>query len=288
MHRTAIGFAVAIALAGCAGNGDGLDENGQPIGAEPPAEPPPLTATFESIQQNVFTPVCTTCHTGATAPVGLRLDADASYAMLVNAPSAEVPGLSRVLPGDPDNSYLIRKLEGNGAVGGRMPLNQPPLPQATIEVIRQWIAAGAQQATAIAPSKPAMLTAVAPAADAILDAPPREILVTANAGLDVNLLNSGSVVLERSGKDGSFDEGNEVTLAPLHLQIRSFEPTVIAITLPASQWVTDSYRLTISGGEPAAVADMGGRIIDGNADGTAGGDFILYFDLLSHDAGVSL
>lgn len=283
MQRTAIGLAVAaFALAGCAGNGEGLDENGQPIGATPPPAAP-LTATFESIQQNVFTPICTTCHSGATAPLGLRLDADASFAMLVNAPSVEAPGLSRVRPGDPDNSYLIQKLEGNAAVGARMPLNQPPLPQATIDVIRQWIAEGAQQATATAASQPAVLMGVAPAADEILDKPPRELLVTANSGLDVNLVNTGNVMLVRSGKDGSFDEGNEVPMTPLHLQIRSFDPTVIAITLPQTQWVTDSYRLTISGAGPAPVADMGGRIIDGNADGTAGGDFVLYFDL-----GVSL
>lgn len=281
MQRTAIGFAVAAAvtLAGCAGNGEGLDENGQPVGAGPI----PLAPRFESIQQNVFTPICTACHSGATAPVGLRLDANASYAMLVNAPSAEVSALSRVLPGDPDNSYLIQKLEGRAAVGARMPLNGSPLPQATIDVIRQWIAEGAQQATAATASKPAMLTAVAPAADEILDTPPREILVTADAGLDVNLVNAGSVMLLRSGQDGSFDEGNEVTLTPLHLEIRSFEPTVIAITLPAAQWVTDSYQLTISGAGHAPVADMSGRIIDGNADGTAGGDFVLHFDI-----GVSL
>lgn len=283
MQRTASGFAVAaaIAMSGCAGNGEGLDENGQPIDAGPGAVP--LAPTFESIQQNVFTPICTACHAGATAPVGLRLDADSSYAMLVNAASVEVPGLLRVRPGDPDTSYLIQKLEGRAAVGARMPLNRPPLPQATIDVIRQWIAEGAQRNATTATSKPAMLTAVTPASDEILAAAPREILVTASAALDVNLVNASSVVLIRSGNDGSFEEGNEVALAPLHLEIRSFDPTVIAITLPAAQWVTDSYQLTIAGAGPAPVADIGGRVIDGNADGAAGGDFVLHFDL-----GVSL
>lgn len=285
MQRTATGFAVAaaiasvIALAGCAGNGEGLDENGQPIDGGPA----PLAPTFESIQQNVFTPICTECHAGAAAPLGLRLDAASSYAMLVNAPSAEVPGLLRVRPGDPGTSYLTQKLEGRAAVGARMPLNRPPLPPATINVIRQWIAEGAQRTAATALSTPAMLMAVAPTSDEILDAPPREILVSASAALDVNLVNTSSIVLVRSGNDGSFEEGNEVSLAPLHLQIRSFDPTVIAITLPAAHWVTDSYQLTIAGAGSAPVADISGRIIDGNADGTAGGDFVVHFDL-----GVSL
>jgi hypothetical protein len=41
---------------------------------------------------------------------------------------------------------LIRKLEGGpGIVGSRMPLVGPPLDQATIDSIRQWITAGAAQ-----------------------------------------------------------------------------------------------------------------------------------------------
>ena len=279
MQRFATGFAVAVALSGCAGNGEGLGDNGQPIDAGPP----PLAATFESIQQNVFTPICTTCHAGATAPLGLRLDADSAYAMLVNAPSAEVPDLTRVQPGDPDASYLIQKLEGRAAVGERMPLNRPALPAATIEVIREWIAEGAPQTAASAASSPAMLNAIAPVSDEILDAPPREILVTANASLDVNLIDGSTVSLVRSGNDGSFEEGNEVPLAPLHMEIRSLDPTVIAITVPGAQWAVDSYQLTIAGAGPAAVADLRGNVIDGNADGTAGGDFVVHFDL-----GVSL
>ncbi len=52
-----------------------------------------------------------------------------------------------MLPGNPDQSYLIQKIEGHAAVGARMPLGAPPLPQSTIDVIRQWIANGAQQGT---------------------------------------------------------------------------------------------------------------------------------------------
>src|SRR4029453_18798684 len=103
---------------GCAGNGEGLDENGRPISGEPL----PLAPEFQSIQDNVFTPICTTCHAGAAPPRGLRLEEGASYAMLVNTPSDEVPSLNRVTPGDPDSSYLIQKLEGTADFGDRMPL----------------------------------------------------------------------------------------------------------------------------------------------------------------------
>ncbi len=51
--------------------------------------------------------------------------------------------LDRVEPGDPDNSYLIHKLEGTQAVGDRMPQGGPFLDEETIGDIRQWIADGA-------------------------------------------------------------------------------------------------------------------------------------------------
>ena len=103
-----------------------------------------LKPTFASIQSQVLTPRCTGCHSGAAAPVGLRLDAGNSYALLVSMASGESPSLLRVNPGKPDDSYLIQKLEGRAAVGARMPLGGPFLDAATIAVIRDWVAHGAQ------------------------------------------------------------------------------------------------------------------------------------------------
>jgi len=129
---------------GCAGNGQGLDQNGNPIGSGNGGLPVTFPPTFSNIQQNVFTPICTQCHIGASAPEGLHLDEANSYAALVGVPSVENPAFLRVKPGDPDNSYIIRKLEGGpDIVGGQMPLNRTPLDQPTINAIRIWIAQGA-------------------------------------------------------------------------------------------------------------------------------------------------
>ena len=233
-------------IAGCAGNGEGLDENGRPIGA---GGATPLTADLQSIQDHVFTPICAQCHTGAAAPLGFRLDQDASYAMLVNTPSSEVPSLRRVAPGDPDNSYIIEKLEGRAAVGGQMPLGQPPLPQATIDVIRQWIANGAlASATAMQPDvMPMQVRAVTPAAGELLIPGRTEILLQAGGELDVSTVSASSVSLVRSGGDGSFAEGNEVSLQPVQVEVRSLTPTVLALSVASDAWVPDVYRLTISG-----------------------------------------
>jgi hypothetical protein len=73
-------------------------------------------------------------------------NAAASHAALVGVASRQVPTLARVTAGNPNDSYLIRKLEGTpGIVGGRMPLVGGPLPQTTIDSIRLWITTGAAQ-----------------------------------------------------------------------------------------------------------------------------------------------
>jgi hypothetical protein len=265
-----------IVVSACAGNGDGLDENGRPQGEGPP----PLVAEFESIQENVLTPICTACHAGAGAPLGLRLDAESSYAMLVNAPSAEVPGLLRVSPGDPDGSYLIQKLEGTAAVGDRMPLDQPALPQATIDVIRQWIAEGAQPPAEAAMTTDAVkLAAVDPLPGAVLATPPTWLVIAADGPLNTSRMDAGTVRLERSGGDGRF--GDELDTAPgsFVVEVRSVSPTVVALRPRFADWPDDTYRVVISGAGPDAVDDLAARPIDGDGDGVPGGDFTLEFKL---------
>jgi len=48
-----------------------------------------------------------------------------------------------VLPADPNNSYIVQKLEGTQAVGVRMPATGVFLDQPTIDKVRAWIQAGA-------------------------------------------------------------------------------------------------------------------------------------------------
>jgi hypothetical protein len=239
---------------------------------------------FQSIQDNVFTPICTTCHSGAAAPQGLRLDSAASYAMLVNAPSVEAPALLRVAPGDPDRSYLIHKLEGRATVGGRMPLNLPPLPDATIQVIRQWISDGAQASVAhdalsrATSDKAVTLAPVWPEQDAVLDSPPAELVLAASGELNTTRLDDSSVQLERNEGSG-FAEGSTVRVASTGVVVRSLDPTVIVVTVPGTAWRPGDYRLIVSGTGPAAIDGRNGIPIDGDADELPGGDFELRFSL---------
>ncbi len=138
--RTGLPALIALAAACTAGSGEGLDIAGRPVGEGGAVPPGP---TLEALQANLFNPFCITCHAGAAAPLGLRLDEGNAFNNLVGVKSRQT-GLQRVEPGNPDNSYLVRKLEGGpGIAGSRMPQGGPFLDQATIDRIRQWITEGA-------------------------------------------------------------------------------------------------------------------------------------------------
>jgi hypothetical protein len=269
-----IGLAVSAAMfSGCApGSGEGLDENGRPIGES--GSMVPLTAEFGSIQQNVFTPTCAIpgCHIGAAAPEGLRLDEASSFASLVGVASTQFPGLLRVQPNNAQLSYLIQKLEGTALVGGRMPLSGPPfLPQTTIDVIRQWITDGAlpAQGPALAP----IVVSVVPADGSAFDMLPTEITVIFSDDMDASLVNATTVQLLGSGGDGSFADGNELVLNPASIGLSPSNPRLLSIDLTGVSSNPDDYQLRLAGSGATALASVAGLILDGDADGSAGGDF---------------
>jgi hypothetical protein len=106
-----------------------------------------LGPTLAQIQAVIFTPTCATanCHSGAVPDANLNLSDEATSRMnLVGVPTTQLGGAGiRVIDGDPDNSYLIQKLENAAGIEGvRMPLGAPALSQADIDVIRQWITDG--------------------------------------------------------------------------------------------------------------------------------------------------
>lgn len=110
------------------------------------ATPVVIGPTLDQIQAVVFSPTCATagCHTGAGAAGGLNLsDADTSFVELVGVPSTANAAILRVAIGDPDNSYLIQKLEGTALP--QMPFGRPPLAAGDIQEIRNWITNGADR-----------------------------------------------------------------------------------------------------------------------------------------------
>ncbi len=144
--------AITASLIGCAAPAMPTAEaSATPSGAAVPTPTPPSGgAGFTTIQATIFNAGCTdlACHSAQVAQGGLVLEGGQSYAALVNAPasnaSAHQAGLLRVAPHDPDHSFLLIKLTAPGpGEGSPMPLGRTPLPAEQIQLIRDWIAAGA-------------------------------------------------------------------------------------------------------------------------------------------------
>ena len=190
------------------------------------------------------------------------LDAANSYGALVGVPSSEQPGVLRVKPGDAANSYLVQKIEGHAAVGARMPLGLPPLPDATILVIRQWIDSGASSGTSMAASsKPLVVDTITTSAAFVTVAMSRPV--------DTTLVGAGTVMLQKlssSSPEPVTVKASMTTVSPVNEALIVLEPTQ-ALT-------PGRYRLILRGTGAAALADWNASIIDGDADGVAGGDFI--------------
>ena len=85
---------------------------------------------------------CSYCHT-ATSPNSPDVVNAFGARGLVNINSSF--GGKRVVPGDPDNSTLVKKMAATvpASLGRKMPLNYPSLTAEEVELVRRWIAEGA-------------------------------------------------------------------------------------------------------------------------------------------------
>jgi hypothetical protein len=272
--------ACAALLVRCAGNGAGLDQAGRPL---PPGGMAggALTADFDSIQQRVFTPICTVCHAGASAPQGLRLDAANSYALLVGVPSTEVPSLLRVKPGDPASSYIVQKLEGHAAIGAQMPFGGPPLPAATIAVIRQWISDGALRtaaaALAAAAARSFAVETAVPAPGDVLFAAPARLVIAFNQELDQTRIDTSSVHLERLARDTA---AGALQRLPVVLSVPSGNPATLLIE-PAAPLPDGRYRVVVSAAPETGVSSVGGARLGAGPSATGDGTVVTDFELVT-------
>jgi hypothetical protein len=284
-HYTLTLTSIGLFIASCSGgDGSGL----------PPVPPPgAFGPNFSEIQANIFTPNCATtgCHLGAAAPQGLRLDDANSFGMLVGVASSQESSILRVAPGDPDNSYLLRKLEGSASVGAQMPLSAPPLEQASIDVIRQWITDGAID-DRIPSSNPIKVTSLSPIPGTALTASPANIVAMFDRELDVSTVNLMTFVIEASGGDASFGDGNETQIAAAGITTTATSAT---FDLTGIALADDTYRVRLFGSGASVILDLDANALDGEFSGTfpsgddlAGGDFEATFSLTLPVSGATL
>lgn len=113
--------------------------------------------SFNRIQSRVFDAQCVSCHSAGNQGAresGLILTRGRAFDALVGVaprhPTARADGLRLIMPGSPDSSFILHKLNAepdhHGAdYGTLMPLGERPLTVGKLEFIRRWIAAGASR-----------------------------------------------------------------------------------------------------------------------------------------------
>jgi hypothetical protein len=242
------GGALLLALTGCSGGDHGM--NTDSMASSPPAAASPpsmmLTADFDSIQANIFTPICAGCHGGANPAENLNLDAAHSYNDLVDVPSTEEPTLDRVKPGDPTDSYLVIHMqkEGDGA------------PASDIPFVIQWIQDGALPGSETMPmSSEFEVAAVQPNPGDTLHASPPRIVIGFTQELDTSGLNPAAVRLERITE---VDDGQSGTLViPVSVSIPAHNARALLVT-PGSTLPPGQYQVVLDMDSSAAVRSQSG------------------------------
>lgn len=102
-----------------------------------------LGQPIEELQERVATILqgCSVsgCHVGPTPQMELDLRRD-RFMMAVGRHAITRPDLQLIHPGQPDESYLVMKVEGaDGIIGQRMPFDGEPLAEDDIATIREWV-----------------------------------------------------------------------------------------------------------------------------------------------------
>lgn len=130
----------AVMLAAC-GDDDGDADTGPGTDTGGATRDP----TFTNVYTTVISRSCS-CHLTPAGAGGLVMDTQAAAFGNLVGTEAQVGGMcsgQRVAAGAPSDSVLYRKVSGENLCGARMPRGSPPLPNADIDLIQRWIAAGA-------------------------------------------------------------------------------------------------------------------------------------------------
>jgi hypothetical protein len=94
----------------------------------------------------LFAKECAMCHSKDAAISGLVLEGRFAYQMIVDVPSIQ-SSLKRVVPGKPELSYLLLKMQNQhrtvGGTGRKMPPGWLEVIPAEVELVKAWIIAGA-------------------------------------------------------------------------------------------------------------------------------------------------
>lgn len=119
------------------------------------------TADWTSIYTSLSSSSCFVCHSASSSAAGMGFslgdmgDQCAAYAAVVSkqsvTPLCMGKGLTLVVPGHPESSFMVQKLKGTQTCGASMPQGAMPLAvtnATTVTALEQWIMAGAPKPAA--------------------------------------------------------------------------------------------------------------------------------------------
>lgn len=268
-------------LAACgAGSGEGLDNNGKPISQNPPdqeeeeeeEEDTETGVTLNDLVTSIFNNSalgdqrCANCHSGGSPLGGMNLETvELAYANLVGANGDGVnangnASFKRVNPGNPDESYIILKLEGDPRAGSQMPLVQPPKPlsSAQIQLVRDWIANGAPQSgTGVSPTRVSKVSN---------NEKENELQIHFSRKISVDTFSDEALQIY-------FVEKGEQWLASSDHYQYSFDGQTLLLSLSPPDVSLDGFILFLNAAQVSAVYDANGRLLDGDGDNLDGGAF---------------
>lgn len=260
------------------GSGAGLDQQGLPVEDENGngENEPETGVTLAQLQANIFTPRCSVCHSGGSAPHGLRLDSeDNSYAFLVDRPAEGVPELMRVNPGQPEQSYIVHKLEGAmSIVGSRMPLGGPFLSQEQIDQVRDWIANGAPRAGTGSSSTKVSAVRVQKTADSVQT----ELSPAFHAELHFSRPLQFSTIAE-SAVNIFYSVENSTTSIRIETFALLLADQTLHITVNQLPPDATQLEIRINNTDLQAVLDENNRQLDGNNNNDEGGAYRYVYDI---------
>jgi hypothetical protein len=178
------------------------------------------------------------------------------------------------------------KLEGTASDGGRMPLGGPPIPQATIDFVRQWIVDGALPDSGGPADEPPVVVSLEPSPESVNSELPPQIVAGFDQDIDASTVNNLSFTLVRSGGDGRFSDGNEVAIAAASVSRSPMNARIAIMDLAGVAPIEDRYRVILHGSGPNVVQNIGGQVLDGefngslpSGNGAEGGDFMAEFEV---------
>ena len=119
---------------------------------------------------------------------------------------------------------------------------------------------------------------ITPADQALVNTFPSEIEVVFNGPPSAASITTASVSIILSGGDGDFSNGNETSVSWNSVVVSG---SSASFDFSGTSLNDDDYRITLRGNGNDVITSSAGSILDGSANGTAGGDYISLFTVMA-------